>query len=85
MQDICQNLFVVSVLLIGAFSFTDDKPRQGGRMEATMNNAISKDFGFGGLLRFAFPTIIMMIFMSLYTIVDGFFVARFVGTDALRR
>ncbi len=83
MQDICQNLFVVSVLLIGAFSFTDDKPRQGGRMEATMNNAISKDFGFGGLLRFAFPTIIMMIFMSLYTIVDGFFVARFVGTDAL--
>ncbi len=48
-----------------------------------MNNAISKNFGFGGLLRFAFPTIVMMIFMSLYTIIDGFFVARFVNTDAL--
>lgn len=48
-----------------------------------MNNAISRDFGFFSLLRFAFPTVVMMIFMSLYTIVDGVFVARFVGTDAL--
>ena len=35
------------------------------------------------LLRFAFPTIIMMVFMGLYTIVDTIFVARFVSTDAL--
>ena len=37
----------------------------------------------GPLLRFAFPTIAMMIFMGLYTIVDTIFVARFVNTDAL--
>ena len=35
------------------------------------------------LLRLAFPTIVMMVFMGLYTIVDTIFVARFVSTDAL--
>ena len=35
------------------------------------------------LLRFAFPTIVMMVFMGLYPIVDTIFVARFVSTDAL--
>lgn len=35
------------------------------------------------LLRFAFPTIVMMVFMGLCTIVDTIFVARFVSTDAL--
>ena len=48
-----------------------------------MNNNISKKFTFGGLLIFSFPSIIMMIFMSLYTIIDGFFVSRFVSSDAL--
>lgn len=35
------------------------------------------------LLKFAFPTIVMMLLMGLYTIVDTIFVARFVGTNAL--
>lgn len=48
-----------------------------------MNNSISQHFTFGSLLRFAFPTTVMMIFMSLYTMVDGFFVSRYVGPDAL--
>lgn len=48
-----------------------------------MENAIAKDFTFSSLLRFSAPTIIMMVFMSLYTIVDGVFVSRFVGTNAL--
>ena len=48
-----------------------------------MTNSIAKDFRFFSLLRFAFPTMIMMVFMSLYTIVDGIFVSRLVGTDAL--
>ncbi len=48
-----------------------------------MTESIAREFRFGELLRFSFPSIIMMIFMSLYTIVDGFFVSRFVGTDAL--
>lgn len=48
-----------------------------------MSNSISKEFKFFSLLRFAFPTMVMMVFMSLYTIVDGIFISRLVGTDAL--
>lgn len=48
-----------------------------------MSNSIAKDFRFFSLLRFALPTIIMMVFMSLYTIVDGIFVSRLLGSDAL--
>lgn len=35
------------------------------------------------LLLFAFPSIVMMLFMGLYTAVDTIFAARFVNTDAL--
>lgn len=48
-----------------------------------MSNSIAKDFRFFSLLQFAFPTMVMMVFMSLYTIVDGICISRFVGTDAL--
>ena len=48
-----------------------------------MSNVLSKKFHFFTLLKFTAPTIIMMIFMSLYTMVDGVFVSRFVGTNAL--
>lgn len=47
------------------------------------DNMLDQKWSAGSLLRFAFPTIIMMIFMGLYTIVDTIFVARFVNTDAL--
>lgn len=49
----------------------------------TAGNALAADFTLCSLLRFAFPTIIMMIFMGLYTIVDTVFVSRFVNTNAL--
>ena len=48
-----------------------------------MSYSLSKKFTFGSLLVFALPTTIMMVFMSLYTIVDGMFVSRFVSTNAL--
>lgn len=48
-----------------------------------MENSISKSFKFLTLIRFTIPSIVMLIFMSLYTIVDGVFVSRFVNTDAL--
>ena len=48
-----------------------------------MKNSLEKDFNFIGLLRFTLPTVVMMIFTATYTIVDGFFVSRFIGTDAL--
>ena len=46
-------------------------------------NPLSQNFTITSLLKFAFPTILMMIFMGLYTIVDTVFVARFVDTNAL--
>lgn len=46
-------------------------------------NPLSRDFDIKSLLKFAFPTIVMMLFMGLYTIVDTIFVARFAGTNAL--
>lgn len=48
-----------------------------------MSTSISKKFTFGSLLLFALPTTVMMIVMSLYMIIDGIFVSRFVSTNAL--
>ncbi len=48
-----------------------------------MQQTFSQKFTTIGLLKFAAPSIIMMILMSLYTIVDGIFISRFVGSNAL--
>ena len=47
------------------------------------DNVLSKNFSTGDILRYVCPTILMMIFMSSYTIVDGMFVSNLVGEDAL--
>lgn len=44
-----------------------------------MNIQLSDHFGYKKLLRFTFPSIIMMIFTSIYGVVDGYFVSNFVG------
>ena len=48
-----------------------------------MKNSIEKNFNTFSLLKFALPSMIMMVFMSLYTIIDGIFISRFVGDDGL--
>ena len=40
---------------------------------------LSDHFTCGRLLRFTFPTVIMLVFTSIYGVVDGFFVSNFVG------
>ena len=40
---------------------------------------LSDHFGYSRLLRFTLPSIIMMIFTSIYGVVDGFFVSNFAG------
>lgn len=40
---------------------------------------LSDHFTCGRLLRFTFPSVIMLIFTSIYGVVDGFFVSNFVG------
>ena len=44
-----------------------------------MKIGLSDKFTYGKLLRFTLPSIFMMIFTSVYGIVDGFFVSNFVG------
>ncbi len=48
-----------------------------------MCNPLAQRFTAFSLLRFAFPTMFMMVFFGLYTIVDTMFIARFVNTNAL--
>lgn len=44
-----------------------------------MNIQLSEHFNYKKLLRFTLPSIVMMIFTSIYSVVDGFFVSNFVG------
>lgn len=43
---------------------------------------LSEHFTYKKLLRFVFPSVVMMIFTSIYSVVDGLFVSRFVGKSA---
>lgn len=44
-----------------------------------MSIQLSDHFTYQRLLRFTLPSIVMMIFTSIYSVVDGFFVSNFVG------
>ena len=44
-----------------------------------MNIQLSEHFSYGKLLRFTLPSIAMMIFTSIYGVVDGIFVSNFAG------
>lgn len=44
-----------------------------------MGIQLSDHFNYKRLLQFTFPSMIMMVFTSLYSVVDGFFVSNFVG------
>lgn len=43
------------------------------------NIQLSDHFTYGRVLRFTFPSILMMLFTSIYGVVDGFFVSNFAG------
>lgn len=54
--------------------------------EASENTAVSRSgiqlsdhFTYGKLLRFVLPSVVMMVFTSIYGVVDGLFVSNFVG------
>ena len=47
-----------------------------------MNIQISEHFNYRKLIRFTISTIAMMIFTSIYGVVDGIFVSNFVGSEA---
>ncbi len=43
---------------------------------------LSDHFTYSRLLRFVFPSIVMMVFTSIYAVVDGLFVSNYVGKTA---
>lgn len=47
-----------------------------------MRIRLSDHFDYKTLLRYTYPSIIMMVFASIYGVVDGFFVSNFVGKTA---
>lgn len=47
-----------------------------------MNIQLSEHFTYKKLIQFTIPTIIMMIFTSIYGVIDGLFVSNCVGSDA---
>lgn len=48
-----------------------------------MKIQLSDHFTFKKLLRFTFPAMVMMVFTSIYGVVDGLFVSNFAGKTAL--
>jgi len=44
-----------------------------------MQIQLSDHFNYSRLFRFVLPSIVMMIFTSIYGVVDGFFISNFVG------
>ena len=47
-----------------------------------MKIELSEHFTYKKLIKFTIPTIVMMIFTSIYGVVDGIFVSNFVGSDS---
>ena len=46
-----------------------------------MNIQLSEHFTARKLLRFTLPSMVMMVFTSIYGVVDGIFISNFVGSD----
>ena len=48
-----------------------------------METALIKEINFKNVMKFTIPTIVMMVFMAVYQMVDGIFISNLIGTDAL--
>ena len=54
-----------------------DKEKERKKMKDRIQ--LSDHFSYGRLIKFVIPTVVMMIFTSIYGVVDGLFVSNFVG------
>ena len=50
-----------------------------------MNIELSEHFTYRKLLRFTFPSMVMMVLTSVYGVVDGFFISNFMERSLLRQ
>ena len=48
-----------------------------------MENSLNRNLSLLSLIKITLPIVIMMVFFGMYSIVDGMFVSRFVGPNAL--
>ena len=48
-----------------------------------MIQVFSRPMSYGQYLKSLLPSVLTMIFLSFYTTIDGFFVSRYAGSDAL--
>ena len=48
-----------------------------------MSNDLSKTFTFPTLLKFVIPSVIMTVITNSYTLIDGLFISRYAGANAL--
>ena len=48
-----------------------------------MSVGLNKKISLKSMIAFTLPTMSTMVFLSLYTIVDGVFISRYVGANAL--
>lgn len=46
-----------------------------------MNTSLSGHFSYRKLIRFVLPSVIMMVFTSIYGVVDGYFVSNYAGSS----
>ena len=47
-----------------------------------MNIQLSEHFTYSKLLKFTLPSMVMMVFTSIYGVVDGVFVSNYVGSES---
>lgn len=48
-----------------------------------MESSLGKKVTIASLVRFTLPTVLTMLFLSFYTIIDGIFISNYVGANAL--
>ena len=48
--------------------------------EPSMNIQLSEHFTYSKLLKFTLPSMVMMVFTSIYGVVDGVFVSNYEGS-----
>ena len=49
----------------------------------TLNDSLDREITASHILKFAMPSIIMMVFSSIYGMIDGLFVSNYISSDAL--
>lgn len=48
-----------------------------------MRIGLNEHFNLKKLFLFVLPSVVMMVFTNIYTIVDGLFISKIVGSDAV--